>query len=176
MLKYWATTHIGNLVANYINTEGQIKSWKQLTPPDPTMYQAVNTIEEWLRNHPPITSDASDYPIQTKDQKGVYTIKSNYKSQIPNRNTNFRKNRIWRPGLTPKIAHFLWLCYHNKILTRDNLNKKGLQGRNVCILCLKAEETVQHLILACGYTLEVWRKVSDGFDWVDSPIQTLVQK
>jgi hypothetical protein len=51
------------------------------------------------------------------------------------------------------------LILHKKILTWENLVKRGMYGPSRCHLCEVQEETTDHLLDGCSYTTEVW-------DWV----------
>jgi hypothetical protein len=56
---------------------------------------------------------------------GEYSSSSAYKIQFT---TNFCKthiNLIWKAKTEPKYRFFAWTLLHNKILTSDNLQKRG---------------------------------------------------
>jgi hypothetical protein len=56
---------------------------------------------------------------------GKYSSSSAYKIQF---STNFCKikfNPIWKAKIEPKCRFFVWTLLHNKILTADNLQKRG---------------------------------------------------
>jgi hypothetical protein len=54
---------------------------------------------------------------------------------------------------------FEWLVLHNRILTWENLMKRGFTGPSRCHLCEVKEETTDHLLDECNYTTKIW-------DWV----------
>jgi hypothetical protein len=64
--------------------------------------------------------------------------------------------KIWSSALWPKVSTFLWLIIHNRILTWDNLRKRGFTGLSMCVLCQTQEETKEHLFNACRYSQTVW--------------------
>jgi len=51
-----------------------------------------------------------------------------------------------------KIKLFMWLVYHRKILTWDNIRKRGVLGPSRCPLCGKQEETMEYLLNYCYFT------------------------
>ena len=51
---------------------------------------------------------------------------------------------------------FVGFLLHQKILTAENLRKKGIEGPSRCIMCKKAEEKQKHLFLDCSFANEVW--------------------
>lgn len=79
-------------------------------------------------------------------------------------------HRIWKFRVAPRIKVFAWLVYYNKILTADNVAKRGWNLPSICFLCRRASETVYHLFSECMFTLELCkiteRKVSaQVHDW-----------
>ena len=52
------------------------------------------------------------------------------------------------------------LALQNYLKTWDNLIKKGWYGPNICTLCKKYVEYVDHLLINCSFTVNVWKKVS----------------
>ena len=66
-------------------------------------------------------------------------------------------NTLWSVTLPRKIGCFLWLVLRNKVLTWDNLQKRGKYGPGICSMCFSNEETVIHLFSRCM----VWKSVLD---------------
>ena len=63
---------------------------------------------------------------------------------------------LWNRNLPSKISCFIWLTLRDKILTWVNLQKKGIHGPGICILCGTNEESVAHLFIFCS----VWKTVA----------------
>ena len=61
---------------------------------------------------------------------------------------------IWNANIPLKIRIFLWLAKQNKILTRDNLGKKGWIGDQSCVFCT-SQESVSHLFLLCPLARQI---------------------
>jgi hypothetical protein len=66
---------------------------------------------------------------------------------------------LWRHKTIPKINFFCWLMCHNRILTKDRLNKRGFHGPSRCLMCLEHEENPCHLMLDYKFVVEIWNKV-----------------
>lgn len=60
---------------------------------------------------------------------------------------------------------FAWLVLHEKILTADNLDKRGWDHGVVCPLCLNEAETTSHLLTQCLYSKNVLEKVCGWFSF-----------
>ena len=67
--------------------------------------------------------------------------------------------KVWHTNSIPKVNSFIWILLHNKILTAENLRKRGINGPSRCTLCNLDEETTSHLFLHCKTSLLVWRYV-----------------
>ena len=67
--------------------------------------------------------------------------------------------KVWHPDSIPKVNSFIWLLLHNKLLTAENLRKRGILGPSRCSLCNSVEETSSHLFLQCKVSMSVWKIV-----------------
>eukprot|EP00253_Pinus_taeda_P027306 PITA_27306 len=66
---------------------------------------------------------------------------------------------IWHYPTLAKIYFFSWLLCHSKILTDDNLQKRGFHSPSRCNLCKVNHESVVHLMLECTFTLQIWTEL-----------------
>lgn len=55
-----------------------------------------------------------------------------------------------------KIKLFIWLVQHKKILTWDNIRKRGVLGPSRCQLCEAHEETIENLLNNYNLTSSLW--------------------
>eukprot|EP00253_Pinus_taeda_P013691 PITA_13691 len=74
---------------------------------------------------------------------------------------------VWNSALWPKIKYFLWLIMHRKILTWENLVKRGFIGPSKCPLCEKDEETMNHFLNDCNWTNNLWEWIKGIFKQTD---------
>jgi hypothetical protein len=63
---------------------------------------------------------------------------------------------IWKSPQWPKIKMFKWLIPHNRILTWENIMKRGFIGPSHCHICQVKEETTNHLLNESSYTTDIW--------------------
>lgn len=70
--------------------------------------------------------------------------------------------KIWKPKIIPKIALFLWLIVKNRLLTMNNLKRRGIIMVNRCILFYHEEEDVSHILIHYDFTKKIlnrlWRE------------------
>jgi hypothetical protein len=62
--------------------------------------------------------------------------------------------------IPPRIHFFLWLLSNNKLLTRDNLEKRRNLDNNKCLLC-EEKESIEHLFYSCVVAKLAWELVSE---------------
>ena len=62
-------------------------------------------------------------------------------------------------GLIPKINIFFCTMLQNKILTLDNLQKRGVYLVSSCCLCRMESEDKNQLFLNCRFNQKVWSYV-----------------
>jgi len=74
--------------------------------------------------------------------------------------THFRPwERIWKSWAPGKCKFFMWLAAHNRCWTADRLARKGLPHPECCPLCDQADETIDHLLVSCVFTRQIWFKL-----------------
>eukprot|EP00253_Pinus_taeda_P031603 PITA_31603 len=103
-----------------------------------------------------------------KSMKGSFTVKeAYYLIGVQERmEINPEWKIIWEGKWWPKIALFAWLVGKDRILTWDNIQKRGLLGPSKCSLCNKENETQNHILNNCWYAVKIWnetRKLYVGF-------------
>ncbi|KAF5445889.1 hypothetical protein F2P56_031564, partial [Juglans regia] len=91
--------------------------------------------------------------------KGIFSVRSFYKSLSHTTTIQFPWKRLWRNKAPPKAVFFAWTAAWGKILTIDNLRKRRLVILDWCCLCKRSGETVDHLLLHCEITRALWVEV-----------------
>jgi len=66
-----------------------------------------------------------------------------------------------------KTKLFMWLVQHRKILTWDNIRKRGVLGPSRCQLYEAQEETMEHLLNNCIFTSRLWDSFATIFEQTD---------
>ncbi|OAY76175.1 putative ribonuclease H protein [Ananas comosus] len=67
---------------------------------------------------------------------------------------------VWYSFAPPRVQFFMWLLYKNRILTHDNLRRRGWILASRCELCFNVGEDIIHLFLHCPYSLAVWASLN----------------
>jgi hypothetical protein len=94
-------------------------------------------------------SGEEDELIWQFDSSGIYFSQSLYAVINFRGVTPVYVPAVWSLLIPPRVYFFLWLLSKNKLLTRDNLEKRKRVYDKTCLLCNEME-TVRHLFYDCG--------------------------
>jgi hypothetical protein len=56
---------------------------------------------------------------------------------------------IWKVKVPVRVSFFAWTAAFGRILTVDNLRKRGLIVVDWCSMCKRSGESIDHLLLHC---------------------------
>lgn len=149
--------------------QGPIPIWKStnsLKMPHPIACQ-WDLIKASLRNCGIFCSMESDFLIwcHSKEMnnirvKEVYQHIMQTNRPLPN---SIFPHIYWKDGCQSKMIHFAWLNFHNKILTWDNLRKRGWIGPGICPLCRSDGENNDHLFIRCHRSQQIWQFLEKSY-------------
>ncbi|CAN1256031.1 Putative ribonuclease H protein At1g65750 [Linum perenne] len=86
----------------------------------------------------------------------------------------FPEKTIWYRCVPSKIQCFMWLSFLGRISTLDNLQARGFQLPNRCVLCCRHEESVNHLFILCPFSQCIWGLISSKLS-IFGPIQSEIK-
>jgi hypothetical protein len=66
---------------------------------------------------------------------------------------------IWWTRTENKCKFFAWVLIQNKLVTTENLARRGWTHQPSCALCNGPIESGLHLCLTCSFAQEVWNTV-----------------
>lgn len=96
-------------------------------------------------------------------KNGLFTVKSAYMALKNMPRIASEVHNIWKIKASPRIIVFGWLVCKNRILTLDNLTRRGWQIVNRCILCKRHAESVRHLFCECPFSLALYNIAIQGW-------------
>jgi hypothetical protein len=126
-----------------------------------TTYQQVEEfISLWIRiQQVHLMPGTPNTIIWRWTSSGAYSSRSAYRIQFSGSYRAFKGDLIWRTHTKNKCKVFAWVMAREKVLTADNLQKKGWLHQEHCILCNGPLETCLHLALLCPFTRLVWEQI-----------------
>lgn len=66
---------------------------------------------------------------------------------------------IWETWAPLKIKLFLWLALRKRHWTADRHRRHGLDANDNCFLCDQQTESIDHIIVECSYSRQVWCQI-----------------
>ncbi|XP_019263544.1 PREDICTED: uncharacterized protein LOC109241274 [Nicotiana attenuata] len=68
---------------------------------------------------------------------------------------------MFQNNARPKAIFTMWLHNHGRLLTKDSLEKWGINMDEICVLCHAEKETREHLFAECSYATRLWNRLSE---------------
>lgn len=138
--------------------------WKELHLPQDLKDLWLN-LKSSLSGLAPINKEKDDRYIWDTCG-GSFSVKEGYKSlQNINPTANWNLHTaIWKSECIPKVKLFNWTLLKGKILTAENLRKRGIQGPSICCFCRAEEESIQHSFLLCTFAQSYWNQLSSPLE------------
>jgi hypothetical protein len=101
-------------------------------------------------------------------RSGKFEVKSYYKVLTQADHSPFPWKSICKVRVPTRVAFFTWTAALGKILTVDNLRKRKVLILDWCCMGKSGGESVNHLLLHCPITLDLWDMVFSlfGVSWV----------
>ena len=114
-----------------------------------------------------VQREEEDRVIWTTLNDGAFSLKSLYSILERGGSSMFPSESIWRVRVPPKVAFFAWEASWGKVLTLEQLQRRGFSLANRCFLCLSEAKTVDHLLLHCVKTWVLWNLLFSlfGISW-----------
>ncbi|RVW76404.1 Molybdopterin biosynthesis protein CNX1 [Vitis vinifera] len=123
--------------------------------------------------YPRLLSVVTDKNAPISSILGLFTVKSFFLalSQYSESPPVFPTKFVWNVQVPFKVKSFVWLVAHKKVNTNDLLQLRRpykALSPDICKLCMKHGETVDHLFLHCSLTIGLWHRLfqSAKMDWV----------
>jgi len=111
-----------------------------------------------------LQAEVEDVHVWQFSTTGQYTNKSAYEALFIGATSFGPWKQIWKSWAPGKCKFFLWIAALNRIWTADRLARKGLSHPAACPLCDQAEETADHLLVACVFSRQVWFTVLQTYN------------
>lgn len=122
--------------------------------------QQLTLVIQKLQQQPIPLTNNSDEARWKWTPSAQFSVSSYYQAFIHAPTIKSEVYKIWKIKAPPRMQVFSWLMMLNKILTIDNLMKRGWAMVNRCTMCKKKSETVIHLFEQCTVTNEIYQQLA----------------
>ena len=130
----------------------------------------LKEVEGLFRNLNPlmVRREVEDVLSYKESKDGIFSIRSLYSSFTRAFSDPFPWGLIRRSWAPMRVSFFAQEASWNRILTIDQLKKRGWNMPNRCYLCKEKEETTDHLFLFCKKATMLWSLIFSlfGVQWV----------
>ena len=116
----------------------------------------------------PLRQGGMDLVCWTPSSREVFELCSVYCALIQPSSYVFPWRSVWQAKAPSRVAFFLWTASLGKILTTDNLRKRGIIIMDWCCMYKESGESVNHLFIHCPVASDLWTMYFNlfGVSWV----------
>ena len=100
--------------------------------------------------------DQEDVLLMKNVKDGRFSVKHFYLILTTGQESLFPYCFVWNSWVPTKVGFFAWEASWGKVLTLDQLKKRGRSLANRCFLCGEGEKTVDHLLIHCSKVKSLW--------------------
>lgn len=105
-----------------------------------------------------LSQDEIDSVLWQWEPSGCYSAKSAYRAFFVGSIGFPCAKAIWKARAPLKCKIFLWLAIRRRCWTADRLQRRGLVNQGVCVFCGHGQETIDHILVGCAVTGQVWAR------------------
>lgn len=100
-------------------------------------------------------SSSIDMLIWSSSSKSVFEVRSCYDIMGESSEVSFPW-KVWSTKAPPRVSFFVWLAFLGKIMTSDNIRRRGMILVDRCTMCKADNETISHLFIHYIVATAVW--------------------
>ena len=103
-----------------------------------------------------VVEEREDEVFWEVTKSGSFFVKSLYYIIEEVRVDLFPTSIVWNAWVPPKVSFFAWEATWGKVLTLDQLQRRGWSLVNRSFLCYAHEESIDHILLHCEKARLLW--------------------
>lgn len=112
-------------------------------------------IWEKIRNRS-VDATVEDRPLWKWTADNTFTTASAYQAFFLRQHSIPGAKILSKTRAPGKCKFFIWLALHGRCWTMAGRKKHNLQDDDTCVLCGQESETIDHLLVGCSFSREIW--------------------
>lgn len=117
-----------------------------------------------------VLTDQSEKVIWKLEKSGKYTARSLYRLITFGGVRDVKMMEVWTAKIPLKVKIFIWMAWHNRIQTAEQLKRRNWDGSKEHEFC-GIGECVDHLLFRCPIAVVTWCWVRDSLGWAMTSIE-----
>ncbi|KAM0873017.1 hypothetical protein ACQ4PT_038342 [Festuca glaucescens] len=114
-----------------------------------------------------LSSDNDDEMVWHLSASGEYSSKSAYRALFEGTVTSPHHSAIWDCWAPLKCKVVAWLASLDRCWTNQRRLRHELSDNDTCALCDQASESIEHLMIQCSFSQQVWFDVCSKLNLLD---------
>ncbi|CAL1383991.1 unnamed protein product [Linum trigynum] len=116
---------------------------------------------------PPVAESGEDITAWGMEPDGKFKLRSAYYAatdwigdaddRTSAESTKPSWKRLWRWDGPNRIKHFLWLAFHDRLMTNVERKRRKLTNDDTCTACNEGPESAEHILRLCPNSRQVWQ-------------------
>jgi hypothetical protein len=94
-----------------------------------------------------------------------YSSSSAYTAMFLGQSALLGAKELWKVRAPNEFKFFLWLAMQDRCWSSERLARHGLQNNGLCALCDQQVESIDHLLVGCAFSREVWMRGFQPCGW-----------
>ena len=95
----------------------------------------------------------------------LFSTSSAYKSFLIGQHPIKGAKVLRKTHAPPKCKFFVWLVLHHRCWMAEQRKRHGLQDDDTCALCNQSPGTIEHLLVTCSFSRDIWFKSLRRLGW-----------
>jgi hypothetical protein len=103
---------------------------------------------------------------------GVYSARFAYAALTLGQSALYGAKEAWKVRAPREHKFFIWLVLQDHWWTNERRHRQGISDDDKCTLCDQDAESINHLLVKCVFSCQVWFKTLRRFGWQElTPVQ-----
>jgi hypothetical protein len=109
--------------------------------------------------------NTSDRMVWKWSPSGSYLVSSAYAAMFHGQTQLLGTKEVWKVKASAEVKFFIWLAIQDRCWTCEHMKLYGLENHGPCALCAEEAEAIDHLLLGCAFSRDIWFKTLHTWQW-----------